>query len=222
MPKTKIIYTDIKLENMEGEVTSEIKGMDEFLTEIRGACIQVGIPSFLRTGHLSNKHDWKHSCFIDRETLKDKEKLREHIFSLVEMSALATIDRVMPIDFWAVREFIETEPYFHYFSGEMPITKERRYFVRDGKIECHHNYWDRKAFGNDIDEKKYEEMAKLTEEDEKTLNSMASYVAHLFSGYWSVDFLKGKNGTWYMTDMAIGERSHHPPCPVPKSNRTIK
>ena len=91
----------------------------------------------------------------------------------------------------------------------MTITKERRYFVRDGKIECSHNYWDREAFKDDIDEEKFKELSSISKEDKQLLDNMALYVSNLFSGYWSVDFLKGKNGKWYMTDMAIGERSYH-------------
>ncbi len=204
-PKTIIIHTNLPLERLaDGE---KVEGIDKFILNIKEAICEVGTPAFLRTGYLSNKHDWKKSCFIDKETAKNG--LLQHIGNLVEMSALATIDRMIPIDFWAVRELRETEPYFNYFAGKMPITKERRYFVWNGKIKCHHNYWDRKAFENDINEKKFEELSTLSKDDEKILAQMANYIAGLFSGYWSVDFLKGKNGQWYLTDMAIGERSYH-------------
>ena|SRR3990167_10232332 len=214
MPKTIILHTNLPLENLFGgerpEETSPLyKNIMSFVIDIRLATTQVGFPAFLRTGHTSNKHDWKNSCFLDKETLKDEKKVLGHIANLVDQSGIMTIDRMTPIDFWAVREFIETETYFTYFRGEMPITKERRYFVKNGKIECHHNYWDRKAFKNDIDEKKFKELSTLSEEDEKLLNGMAVYVANVFQGYWSCDFLKGKNGKWYLTDMAIGERSYH-------------
>lgn len=29
-------------------------------------------------------------------------------------------------------------------------------------------------------------------------------------GYWSVDFAKGQDGTWYFIDMAEGDQSWHP------------
>lgn len=224
VPKTEILYTNLPLEYLTGGRIP--KGTDLFLTELVGKMMDVGLAEngkvFLRTGYLSNKHDWKNSCFITKELAKseNRKELLGHITNLVEMSSVATIDRMMPIDFWAVREFIETEPYFNYFPGEMPITKERRYFVRNGKIECHHNYWDRKAFKNDIDENLFKKMADLSPEDEKILNQMANYVAGLFSGYWSLDFLKSKKGDWYLTDMAIGERSYHQEkCPAIKKGR---
>jgi len=208
MPKTIILHTNLPLEMLtDGRVP---EGIDEFINGIRFAAPKLGTyPLFLRTGYLSNKHDWKNSCFLSKETLANKEWILKHITNIVELSAIATIDRMMPIDFWAVREFIETKSYFDYFPGEMPITKERRYFVRDGMIECHHNYWDREAFEDDIDEEKFNDLSSLSKEDESELNKMARYVANLFSGFWSVDFLKGKNDKWYLTDMAIGESSHH-------------
>ena len=41
------------------------------------------------------------------------------------------------------------------------------------------------------------------------INNMAIYIANIFTGYWSCDFLKSERGNWYLTDMAIGERSYH-------------
>jgi len=204
MPKTIIIHTNVDMERFSGG--EEPEGIDEFLVEIREAIKKIGLPVFLKTGYTSNKHDWKNSCFISKNsTFKD---LKKHIFNLVEFSAIATIDRFMPCDFWAVREIIKTKPYFTYFSGEMPITKERRIFVRNGKVECSHSYWPKEIFKG-IEKKKFDKLDKLTEKDKKELFSMAQYVANIFQGYWSCDFLKGKNGKWYLTDMAIGEKSYH-------------
>ena len=42
---------------------------------------------------------------------------------------------------------------------------------------------------------------------------MAKYIASYFKEYWSVDFLKTKDGLWYCIDMATGDRSYHwPDC----------
>lgn len=214
-PKTIILHTNQPMIKLSYGETPE--NIDELINEIRAATKRIGtLPIFLRTGYTSNKHEWENSCFIDQKTLDDDQKILAHLRNLVEFSAIAIIDRFMPCDFWAVREFIETESYFNYF-GNMPITKERRYFVRNGKIECHHNYWDRRAFKDDIDEKRFKELSSLSEEDEKELERMAAYIADIFHGYWSVDFLKGKDGRWYLTDMAIGERSHHPKCEIIKN-----
>ena len=201
MPKTIIIYTNVDMERFScGE---EPEGLDEFLKEIKSAVKKIGLPVFLKTGYTSNKHDWENSCFIP-----DLKDLKGHIFNLVEFSAIPTIDRFMTCDFWAVREIIKTKPYFTYFSGEMPIMKERRIFVRNGKIECCHSYWPEEVFKG-IEKKKFDQLDKLTKKDAQIVLGMAQYVANLFQGYWSCDFLKGENEQWYLTDMAIGEKSYH-------------
>ncbi len=203
-PKTIIIHTNVDLETFSNNPNFRPEGFTEFLAEIESAIKKIGLPAFLRTGYTSNKHDWKRSCFIS-----DLKNIKGHIFNLAEFSAMATIDRFMPCDFWAVREFIKTKKYFSYFSGEMPITKERRFFVRNGKVECQHSYWSKEAFKEDIDKKKFEELSTLSKEDEKIIFQMAKYISNVFTGYWSCDFLKAESGDWYLTDMAIGERSYH-------------
>lgn len=201
VPKTVIIHTNLELlPLLDGE---KIDGFDDFLNSIKEAIGYVGLPAFLRTGHTSNKHDWENSCFI-----KDGKNIGKHIFNLVEFSCIMTIDRVTPYDFWAVREFIKTEPFFHYFNGKMPITKERRYFVRNGKIECRHSYWPEDVF-KETDKDIIKDLNAIDDKEEKLLDGMAAYISNKFSGYWSIDFLRGANGEWYVTDMAIGERSFH-------------
>jgi len=49
----------------------------------------------------------------------------------------------------------------------------------------------------------------LDEKDNEILDKMGNYIARLFSGWWSVDLLKAKNGEWVCIDMAIGESSWH-------------
>lgn len=201
MPKTIIIHTNVDLILMiDGKKPEGIRG---FFNDMIGAIKKIGTPVFIKTGYTANKHDWEKSCF-----LSDLKDLGKHIFNLVEFSTIATIDRFMPCDFWAVREIIKTKPYFNYFVGKMPITKERRIFVRNGKIECSHSYWPKEVFKG-IEKRKFDKLDKLTEKDKKELFGMAQYVADIFQGYWSCDFLKGENGEWYLTDMAIGELSYH-------------
>ena len=201
MPKTIIIHSNINFEQFAcGE---KPEGLDEFYEEIKSACLKIGLPAFLRTGYSSNKHDWEKSCYV-----QDINKIKNHIYNLSKHSALMTIDRFSPCDFWAVREMLKTKPYMNAFHGKMPITKERRYFVRNGRIECHHSYWPREAF-KDLDEEQFAKLSEFSKEDEGTLNKMAVYVAGLFSGYWTCDFLQEENGKWYLIDMAIGEESYH-------------
>lgn len=204
VPRTIIVNADIDLLPLTDGHTP--KGIGRFMDELRRAIELVGLPAFLRTEMLSNKHDWERSCFLNSA---DEKILLEHLSNLVEMSAIATIDRITPCDFFAIREFLPTEPAFTYFNGKMPITNEVRIFVRDGEIVCKHPYWPAEVF-EEVPSEQISSVRALTPEDEKVTDHMALFVSKLFTGYWSVDFLKTKKG-WYCTDMAIGERSFHQP-----------
>ena len=201
-PKTIIIHTEVNLELFAyGE---QVEGIDKLVDDIKSAALELGLPVFLRSGYTSNKHAWKNSCFVD-----NLDKLKKNIFSIAELSAVATPDRFMPCDFWVVRELLKTKPLFKFFHGEMPITKERRFFIKNGKIKCHHSYWPDDVFEGKIDKKIITELNKLSKEDTDILTKMATYIAGMFSGLWSGGFLKTEDGKWYLTDMAIGESSYH-------------
>ncbi len=215
VPKTMIVYSgDIELGHLvDGE---KPENFDVFLTRMEVALEDFKLPVFIRTGMTSDKHGWNSTCF-----LKDKKDLPRHISNLVQTSFIANIAG-LPFDysFWVIREIIETEPIFNFFPGEMPITKEFRFFINKGKIQCYHPYWPEEAFQNRLTEdqkKKLKEIQTLTIEEEKELFAMTNYIARFFKDYWSVDFLKAKNGDWYCIDMATGERSYH--WPICKYNK---
>jgi len=216
VPRTTIVYSgDVQL----GRLTSNEKpaNLKTFLDRMDLALKDFKFPVFLRTGMMSDKHGWKNTCF-----LKDRKDLLQHVGTIVETSYIANIaGRPFAFDFWAIREMIETKPIFNFFSGEMPITKEFRFFIKNGKVQCFHPYWPDEAFRGHLDKeqkKKLKEIQKLNKAEEKELMLMATYIAHFFKDYWSVDFLKAKNGDWYCIDMAVGERSYHwPTCKYAKN-----
>lgn len=207
VPKTTIVYSgDVELGYLtDGE---KPEGFKKFLKRMNDALKDFTLPVFLRTGMLSDKHSWNRTCF-----LKDKKDLVRHITNLVETSYIANIAGFpFSYDFWVIREMLETEPIFNSFPGSMPITKEFRFFINNGKVQCYHPYWPEEAFRNTLTEeqkKKLKEIQTLTKDEEKELNMMAAYIARFFKNYWSVDFLKGIDGKYWVIDMAVGERSYH-------------
>ena len=221
-PKTVIVYSgDVDLEKLtDGE---RPENLDIFLNRMKAELKNFTLPVFIRTGMMSNKHDWKNSCYLEKE-----EDLLKHVSNIVETSIIANIGG-FPFDysFWVIREMLDTEPIFYSFSGEMPITKEFRFFIKDGDIKCHHPYWPEEAFatmGRKIDKEekiKLESIQKLDDED-KEVFQMAKYIAEYFKEYWSVDFLKTKDGTWYCIDMGVGDRSYHwPGCEYSNSIKKL-
>jgi hypothetical protein len=207
VPKTILIDTgDCELGILtDGNIP---KNIDNFLNRLTNAINEIGLPCFLRTGMTSNKHDWKDSCYIEST---DRDYLINHISNIVKHSFIANIGG-LPFDYsiWAVRQLIPTKPLFYCFNG-MPITKERRLFVKNGKVICNHPYWPKEAFGyHKINGKlDIEKLSFLNKEDEKELKLMAEYVGRYFTGYWSMDFLQDIENKWWLTDMATGERSYH-------------
>lgn len=179
--------------------------LDSFFKLMKEKAKLIGYPLFLRSGQTSNKHDWKDSCFVESE--KD---LIKHFWNIVEFSQI--VDFVgLPINVWVFREIIETRPRFYFFK-DMPITTEYRFFFNDNKYVCHHPYWPEGAFKNCKDIKsKLTKLYQTDKEEIELLKKLTNKVAKSFDGYWSVDWLRAKNGDWYLTDMADGYDSYHWP-----------
>jgi len=116
------------------------------------------------------------------------------------MSAMANF----PLDFFVVREMLETEPHFYAFS-EMPITKEVRCFIEKDKITVT-KYWPLEAFKKE-DKEKLDKMYSFTEDDEKTFISLLSFIHKTIDPIWCVDLLYTKKG-WVVIDMSTINQSY--------------
>jgi hypothetical protein len=202
VPQTIIIQRDEGLEALlDGKLPDR---WGEFMDALEAAVRKLGPPVFLRTGHGSAKHDWNETCFVD-----SLDELDRHVGALVEWSALSSI-MGLPTRVWAVRKLIETEPIFYAFRGRMPIVREFRFFVRDNRIEHIQPYWPHDAITDPSDEN-WEELltlaSKLWPHDTSLRELAIEAVEAVGGGYWSVDFLRDRDGKAWLTDMAEGERS---------------
>lgn len=181
--------------------------------DIKKAAEAIGYPVFIRTDLCSGKHDWSSSCFVD-----SSEKINNNYLKVLENNVRWEMLGIKP-EAIVVREFLELETAFTAFAGNMPINKERRYFINQGKTSCHHPYWPETAFNrhparmaNDVDWK--DKLRQLNYEDAKEVDLLITYantVASILPEFWSIDFAKAKNGKWYLLDMALGENSYHWP-----------
>lgn len=166
-------------------------------------------PFFMRTAHFSGKHDWIFTCYID-----NVNKLLPNLRNLIDLSFSAGIIG-LPIEAIVLREFLELDWKFRAFLGT-PISRERRYFIKYGKVLCHHPYWIEDAiwFSKDFPEVQnwkelLRELNTETEEEIKELSHYSKLVAERLRDYWSVDFAMAKNKKWYLIDMALGDQSWH-------------
>lgn len=177
---------------------------------VKEAARGFGYPVFIRTDHASGKHNWENACYVASE-----EDLPRCLGGLIEANELADLTPEAIV----VRRYIPLESAFVAFWGNMPVAKERRYFVRDGKVVCHHPYWPEDAVrfppGREPEGWR-EKLAALNEETPEEIELLSGCAARLgaaLPGYWSLDFAKGRDGVWYFIDAARGELSWHPECP---------
>ena len=210
VPRTEIIRTNIKLECLcDGEIP---EGFDDFRRSLEEAAVKIApldSPLFLRTGQGSGKHDWKNCCYLTAAS-----KLADHVRSLVEWSHM--VDFIgLPHDVWCVREYLPVEPVAvlpRY--GDMPLVRELRGFIENGKVVCVHNYWPAKAIvqggGTEEEAKRATVFINAVGCTEPAAIDLIHEVAAAFAdnGSWSVDVLQTKRG-WFVTDMAEAGRSFH-------------
>ncbi|MCK5016405.1 MAG: hypothetical protein KAS32_04960, partial [Candidatus Peribacteraceae bacterium] len=102
-PKTVIVHSGL----CELGIMSDGKlpeGWEVFKKKLKQAMDEIGYPCFLRTGQMSNKHNWKRSCLINKPS-----DIQSHVTDLVETSYIANIaGSPFRFDFWVVRELLET------------------------------------------------------------------------------------------------------------------
>lgn len=183
-----------------------MRGTSERIIEIVHE--ELGWPFFLRTDYFSSKHGWKDTCFVSRPL-----DVFGHMCKIAEDGSI--VDLVgLPSDMWILRKMIPTIPAFTAFRGDMPIVKERRYFVQDGKVLCHHPYWPRDAFTGKVSVgdwmQRLDKMNYETKDEIEFLSKLSSKVGVAVGGSWSIDWLWSKpEKRWYLTDMAEAEQSYH-------------
>lgn len=214
-PKTKVVSLN------EGEIREYYEGdgdcfdtrrVEEEISSIITS--DFSLPVFLRTDEYSGKHSWDKSCYLSSLNERD---LRRHLFEIISGSKMAGGFGDLEISALVIREFIPMDTRFFAFRGNMPVNPERRYFVRDGQVVCHHPYWIEEAVERGTQKgslpTNWKELAKEmnfeSDDEVALLTDYSKRVANALEGYWSVDFCKAKDNRWILIDMALGENSWH-------------
>jgi len=202
-PKTE----SYKFNKSEFEIIAKEEGIP---TSVYENCLpiakKIGFPLFMRTDNNSCKHFWEKTCYVP-----DEKVLKNHIFELISYSSMQGWMSYTDNGLF-FREFIPLTTKFKAFSG-FPVNKERRYFIKNGKIQCHHPYWYPDSIKDNTDFKNWEKVVSAlnyeTDAEIKKLSEYALIIAELFKEYWSVDFAMSKKSIWFLFDMARGEDSFH-------------
>jgi hypothetical protein len=204
----------------DGTLAAEFEAV---VSWVRGQGEALGWPLFLRTGLTSGKHGWRDTCHVPSASV-----VGAHVSAICEYSATADF-LGLAADVWVARELLPTYGLFTAFDG-MPVTRERRYFVRDGQVIGHHPYWPPESLALEWDSMwdpdhtlpthrasvdNWRELLAIVNEETPgeiaELTVLTERVGAAVPGAWSVDWLwvhrpRGDSG-WYLTDMAWAEAS---------------
>lgn len=220
--KNSLLYWFPKTENLGIRVPKTISIKDEydlvsetipivFIKKIKKIISKnFTLPVFIRTDLASNKWRWNKSCY-----LVDINNLSRNLWEVIEFNQMADMIG-LPFEAICIREYIPMKKAFEAFWG-MPINPERRYFIKDGKVLCHHPYWPVEAIKFHTRKVKnwQNKLEKVNRESKKEIAILTEYtqrVANVFEGFWSVDFCLSATDEWILIDMAEGEKSWHPEC----------
>jgi len=191
--------------------------VDTVISELRKN--HISFPVFFKTDFYSAKWYWVDTCFIN-----SKNDLEKNIASLLSSNQ---DDDCRPINALIFKQYIQPETKLSAFNN-MPIGKERRYFIENKKMLCHHPYWnegDIEFFNGKYPDNWKEILHNLnieTEEEVEILTKGAELFGELIDddGYFSVDFMQGIAGNWYLIDVAEGHKSYHnEDCPIFTSHK---
>ena len=206
VPKPKTVLIPVPKDiPLLGERGVNMKLVSRIATEVREAVPKVGgLPAFLRTDHLSGKHQFRSTCFLG--SLSDVEI---HVVNLIEKSLTVGIFGV-PLDAFVVREYLIPDWEFRAFNG-LPIAPEVRVFVKDGEVLDWLFYWPEDAIQFWRGTQEYEgidwrgalaRMRAKAERESGRFLEHARVVASVLKGDWSVDFMRARDGEWYFIDAA--------------------
>ena len=222
MDKTSMLYWYPRLERLDIPMPKtwvvEIKGWEYYgyldgkkpfpkIKEVEGLIKTLPFPLFMRSDYHSAKHSWRDTCY-----LAVPERFGQQLYNLVEMHALEDI-MGMPFNAVVFREFLPLRYSFKAFKG-MPVAREFRFFCDKGKVLCYHPYWPPASIRNpDVMDwaARLEVLSAITEDEVKLLSAHIDQLKDALPEHWSVDFAQHQNGSWYLTDMALAERSYHWP-----------
>lgn len=218
-PDTVIVETSLDFMPLMDGIT--VPGFDAFIADLDAAAESLGgYPVFLRSDHMSGKHEKTPTglppCFVHSK--KDLIGSVLQIYEFTEMALWCSEG----CDKWAVRKLLPSPAEVSGFFN-LPIGPEWRFIVRDGVIAIDGCYWPKEAIRHPcwIDTRR-----ELTPEEYITyydrllspfapgkyeeLIALSCQIATALGGDWSVDWMQAADGEWYLIDMADADRSWIP------------
>jgi hypothetical protein len=129
----------------------------------------------------SQKHYWAEACFIPRAS--EDEAVETVVRRFLDIQGPDINEGLV------FREFIELEELGAHTQSGMPLTKEFRLFVREGKIMDAFYYWD---------EGDYQGL-------QPEINSFEELIPEIKSNFFTMDIAKRKDGDWMIVELGDGQ-----------------
>jgi len=188
-----------------------IKVSDSLVDEVaRIASERLGYPFFMRGEYSSGKFMWNKSCYVE-----SMDRIRSNLMSILEHESIIWVSS----SYIYVRRYIEPEVIFTIRSGRgnffFPLAKEIRVFTFGGRAVAWCRYWPEDSVRHNWERGGYKlprgwigiytDRYEISNEDIRSVVEQANKVAamdDISENDWSVDFMKGADGRWYLIDMA--------------------
>lgn len=124
----------------------------------------------------SRKHEWDDACFIPSAT--DQEQVRRVVGTFVERQGSDLQGGVV------LRRFLELDPIGTHSQSGMPLTREHRVFVLDGKALLSARYWQ-----------------DAGDETKPPFDDFSDVARTINSRFFTMDLARDTNGRWWIIEL---------------------
>lgn len=210
MPRTELLLLPEHLVYAVADGAEDNDADLRFYGVLQDAAERFGLPLFMRSDLTSGKHDYRTTCRVN-----DLGDVVSHACAVIEQTWLGPGEPAQAI---VLRELLDLDAPFTAFDGRLPIARERRLFVADGKTICRHAYWPEAAIHTPSRDDWRILLAAINTDlsgDREIVTTYAERLSAVLPGAWSVDFACDVQGCWWFIDAAPADVSWHPAdCPT--------
>lgn len=129
----------------------------------------------------SRKHEWEEACFVP--SAADEDRLRAVVSTFVDRQGDLLTGGVV------IRELVELQSVGSHPKSGMPLTREHRVFVLDGKPLVTGRYWSNAQYA----------------EDDVPLEEFSEIMQAVQSRFFTMDLALGCDGAWRIIELGDGQ-----------------